>query len=381
VLFTKGIISPPVANCTIDGSAACGTNWEYRTVLMQCLGGGGPGCFALDVSNPYAPRLLWERSLTNPSTTRVSSTSRAQIARMRKVVGGVGLPYYVALMGGGLGESSGGARVGSFIGVGLEDGLPFFSPFVANGDFAGPPSCLDTNNDSYIDTCYISTTNASVYKIQFANADPAAMTMTLFFDARTLLASRGLAGSTTIRNYGRVVATFDRNRDLHLFFGTGNFEDVQNVTEANYFFELMDPSPEGSGAAVVGSTCNNGAGAGVFKLGAREKIIFDPVIASGSVLFTSYAPDPNPCLPGDGALYGLSYDACAPSLDDDNNAGNADVVKVPFTGQGLPSSPVVNEKTGGVTVGMDNGTIINNAARVRLANQLTVSKLWWRVVR
>jgi len=389
VLFTKGNNAPlpPVGAtaCDQDGEAACNTQWEYRTVLLQCLGGGGPGCFALDVSNPYDPRLLWERSLNSGVTVRQTTTSRPQIARMRKFVGGVGIPYYVALMGGGMGETQAAASRGTFIAVGLEDGLVKYSDplFPANAAFAGAPSCLDTDNDSFTDTCYISTQDASIYKVRFPNGDPTQpMTMSLFFDGRARLLALTLPGSSgpgAVRSYSRVVATLDRNRDLRIFFGTGNFEDVQNATERNYMFELRDPDPASSVSAVNGSNC--GSGTGVLALSAGEKIIFDPVIASGSVLFTSFAPDPNPCLPGDGYLYGVSYDACAPALDDPLTAPTTQVTRIDFPNTGLPSAPIVNERTGSVSVGRDDGTVSENVGLIQTARQLSVTKLWWRVVR
>lgn len=395
VLFTKGLNNPPApagaTACTTFGSAACTNQWEYRTVMLQCLGGGGPGCFALDVTNPYDPRLLWERELSNSVSQRGSSTSRPQIVRMRRTVSGVAIPYYVALMGGGLGEAIAGDRRGTFMGIGVEDGQMFFQAGLpgtaAIDDFASAPSCLDTDNDSFTDTCYITTTNASVYKIRFANGDPSNMTMALFFDARARLSALGLPGAIDtpgvpgIRSYGRIVAAFDRSRDLRLFYATGNFENVQNTAGTNYFFELTDAAPEAAPGptATPGSVCNVG-GTGVYQLPAREKVIFDPVIANGTVLYTSYAPDPNPCLPGDGYLYGLTYDSCSPGIDDDSNTVTPDVARVAL-GDGLPSSPVVNERTGVISVGMDNGVLNENAGRIRRAAELPVSKLWWRVVR
>jgi len=384
VLFTKGNNNPPVpalgTACTLDGSAACVPQWEYRTVLIQCLGGGGPGCFALDVSNPYDPKLLWERQMTTASTVRQTTSSRPQIVRMRRMVGGIGIPYSVALMGGGLGETKAGVPAGSFLAVGLEDGTVTYSPTQASGPFAGSPTCLDTDNDSFTDTCYISTVDAQIYKVRFANGDPASMSMALFFDGRARLGVLGLPGSTTIRSYSRIAVTFDSNRDLRLFYGTGNFEDVQNATESNYFFELRDGDPSAAPGltAINGSSC--GGGTGVNVLGPREKIIFDPIISNGTVLFTSYAPDPNPCLTGPGFLYGVSYDKCTAALDD-GVVITPLVSKITLPSPGMPSQPVVNDRSGAVTVGLDNGTVIENAAIITLVRQLSINKLWWRIVR
>lgn len=396
VLFTKNDSSPSATMCTGAGlhSNACANDsnvWEYRTVLMQCLGGGGPGCFALDVSNPYRPELLWERGLPIPN--RNSSTSRPQIIRVQRRRSGVIIPYYVGIMGGGLGETTGTTRKGSVLAVGLEDGNWFTSSSVASADFAGAPTCLDTNGDSYTDTCYLVTTDAVVYKARIGEldsgltpGDSTRITLERFFDGRAHLGA--LPGASTIRAYGRIVATFDSNRDLRLFFGTGNFEDMQNATERNYFFQLIDRTPElpagpwslavNAPRAVAGC-----GGAGYLTMPAGEKIVFDPVISNGVALFTSYRPNTNPCVQGVGYLNGVTVDACAPGIDT-NNDGTADSGVPGGSRQsyaGLPVAPVVNEQTGGITVARDAGAVDHNQGVTRRLPAPPVTKLWWRVVK
>lgn len=48
-----------INNCTSD------TDADWRTILVGGLGGGGRGYFALDVTNPDSPSLLWEFTNTN----------------------------------------------------------------------------------------------------------------------------------------------------------------------------------------------------------------------------------------------------------------------------------------------------------------------------
>jgi hypothetical protein len=408
VLFTKRT-SNPGGVCTPGlGLHNCGSRWEYRTVLLQCLGSGGPGCFALDVTNPYRPEMLWEREMTVPGVTRGTSTSRPQIVRVRRVVGGVVIPYYVGIMGGGLGESAGGVRRGSVIAMGLEDGDWYASTGanVATADFSGSPTCLDADGDSYTDTCYIATTDAKIYKVRIGNLNPgnlgtsAAITMELFFDGRQrlLAVGRTAAEASAARVYSRVVATFDRNRDVRLYFATGNFEDVQNATEQNFFFEVSDTAPEGGLVAwsnalnntrAGGAVCNAGPNAGVLAFPLGQKVIFDPLISNGSVVFTSYRPDPNPCRVGNGYLYGISVDTCGNGIDSndvDTNPDNGAIggTVTQFT-NALPMAPVINERTGGISVALqlESGTdsILANQGFTRRLPAPPVSKLWWRVMR
>jgi type IV pilus assembly protein PilY1 len=53
---------PPAVEDVFDGSA-------WRTILVSGLGAGGRAYFALDVTNPLAPKLLWEFTNTNLGLT------------------------------------------------------------------------------------------------------------------------------------------------------------------------------------------------------------------------------------------------------------------------------------------------------------------------
>ncbi|MFO0728462.1 MAG: PilC/PilY family type IV pilus protein [Myxococcota bacterium] len=376
VLFTKNT-NVPGAVCTSLGS--CGAAWEYRTVALECLGGGGPGCFALDVTNPFNPQLLWERAFTAYGG-RGTSTSKPQVARVRRTVGGQAIPYYVALMGGGLNETNAGSRRGTFFAVGLEDGVIYSSAGSALGasygraDFAGGPTCLDTNDNGFVDTCYIATTDAAIYKIRMDNDDPARMQMALFYDGRAA------TGSATIHSYGRVAAAYDTMKRITLFFATGNFEDVQNATEQNYIFKVTDATPSAVPVANGGNGTTSCAGAtGVYSMPVGEKVVFDPAFSSGVVYFTSFQPNANPCLPGNGYLYGFTYDACAAGIDSDGN-GSADTTKI-SVGNGLPTAPVINETAGKVIVALDDGSVLPQIANTPPQIQIPMQKLWWRTIR
>jgi type IV pilus assembly protein PilY1 len=56
----------------IDGSPQMGDIYvggQWKTIVVGGLGGGGRGYYALDVTNPVAPKLLWEFSNTNLGLT------------------------------------------------------------------------------------------------------------------------------------------------------------------------------------------------------------------------------------------------------------------------------------------------------------------------
>jgi hypothetical protein len=383
VLFTKNSATPgPV--CTTYDSPACANVWEYRTVLVNCLAGGGSVCFALDVTNPYDPSVLWERDLEVSVPSVRQTTSKPQIARVRRTVGATTIPYSVALMGGGNRQSVGSNRRGSFIAIGVEDGRVFATAPTATADFAGAPTCLDADNSGFVDTCYIAATDASVWKVTLANDDPASMTMQEFFRAND---PTGLS-TTGLRAFARVIATFDNDRNINLFYGTGNFEDIRSTTGFNYVVKLIDRDVRNNvpwSAALNGQRINTSCGTSSGRIpltSAGEKALFDPILGNGVVYFTTYLPDSNPCNPGSGFLYGVRYDSCDPGLPAAQQSGT-NPNRSSTTYSGLPMAPVLNEVSGQVLVSYQDRvtrSIDASAATMQAAAQRPMLRLWWRQV-
>lgn len=381
VLFTKNRANKG----TVCSTYPCAdTSWEYRTVLVNCLGAGGPGCFAMDVTNPWDPQLLWEREFTAVSG-KGTSTSRPVIGKVKRTVTGTDIPYYVAMMGGGHKEVGTSGAKGTFVVVGLEDGRVFTSPTTAEADFAGEPSCLDVDGDSFVDTCYITTTNASVYKVRFNGGDPASMTMEKFFDGRHTTA----ASNPNIRSFTKVVATAAKDNKIDLFFATGNIDDVAQPGEQNYLFKIRDLEPLVMTPWTAGLNTDRQTNSctappadltavtdGTLRLANGEKVLFNPTLLGGTVFFTSYRPNNNPCLDGQGYLYGVRYDTCDEGVDT-NDDNTPDEEKVPL-GPGLPSEPTSNYAENDVYVANSDNTIYEGSGKPPQATVLRLMKLWWR---
>jgi Tfp pilus tip-associated adhesin PilY1 len=317
-------------------------------------------------------------------------------------------------MGGGMQEATVGTtanRAGSILVVGLEDGAYWHSPSnnLADADFAGTPTCIDADGDSYIDTCYILTTEADIYKVRFTNSDPSqGISLVKFFDGRDAASQVHQDNSNSILAYTKLVATFDSIGRLNLFFTTGNYEDMHDNTEQNYVFKVFDINPKEMPAADVTSTENlartqdacdqvipnspfvdegTRAGAGVLKLPLGEKVVFDPVLGGGAVLFTSYQPDANACGIGRSRLYGLNYRTCGAGLDTDNVPGEDTVATDYMAGQstGVAQDP----ETGLVYIGSNAGSndptsgglaTFSTETKTNEKIDIPLLKLWWRQI-
>jgi hypothetical protein len=416
VLFTHSSFSPPNrgggcvpawASSYVAGMATCtNTDWEYRTVLLECLGAGGPGCFAMDVTNPWDPHLLWERAFT-AVTGKGSSTSQPQIVKLKRVIqpGNHEIPYYAAVMGGGHNEAGALGLKGTFIAVGIEDGNVYTSASCTPGvdqdcaDFSGPPSCVDADNDGYVDTCYIANTAAAVYKVRIgtiggiSSGNPdllsgGSITMAPFFSGRDGTAS----GNPMIRAFTRVIATADIDNNLNLFFATGNIDAPSDPNETNYLFKFRDLQPRQQpvvwtpalntqrqvGACSAPPPGLVAVSPGSFQFAPGEKVLFDPVLVNGSVIFTSYKPDPNPCVLGQGYLYGIKYDTCQNGLASPGNTTPNETKQ--NLGQSLPGGVAVNYGSGGIYVAdtSKTGAVQANPATPPASNQFRMQKLNWR---
>ena len=69
------------ANCTNPATAV------WKTILMGALNGGGRGIYALDVTDPASPKMLWEftsnAALTTGRAMAMSTSDTASATRWR----------------------------------------------------------------------------------------------------------------------------------------------------------------------------------------------------------------------------------------------------------------------------------------------------------
>jgi hypothetical protein len=191
-----------------------------------------------------------------------------------------------------------------------------------------------------------------------------------------------------VRAYSRVIATFDNERNINLFYGTGNFEDIRSTTGQNYIVKLVDRDVRNNvpwSPALNGQRINTSCGpvtSGRIPLTSPgEKILFDPILGNGVVYFTSYQPDANPCNPGSGFLYGIRYDTCSPGLPVAQQGTNPNRSSTTYSG--LPMAPVLNEVSGQVLVSYQDRvsrSVDASAATMQAAAQRPMLRLWWRQV-
>jgi type IV pilus assembly protein PilY1 len=191
----------------VDGEIAVadvydGSNW--RTILVGTLGRGGPGVFALDVTNPTSVQFLWEKR-------------GADIAALgknigRPVIAQVANGDWRVLIGNGVGSTGATAQL---VTIGALSGTyTVGSTGVSGTNGLTAVLARDTNADSFADVAYAGDLRGNLWKFSGLSGTPSASKM---FEARD---PSGVAQPITAAPLaGRDPST----GTVWVFFGTGQF--------------------------------------------------------------------------------------------------------------------------------------------------------------
>lgn len=347
--------SSPVA-VDIKATGDSGTAFEgspgWHTVLVSGMRDGGRGYFALDVTNPESPRVLWEYTDSNGENNMGYTWSMPAVGKVR--VGDQ--DKWVAFVGGGwMPLFSGNENIGNRLYIiDLEKGTLLSSggltaEYVVGEALNRVPSAVravDMNNDGYIEKVYFGDTSGNIWKMSLKNKDMSTWSLCKLFDPNdpnwNTAQSNRISISPRPIYYPPAVALGSTGNNLVLF-GTGDENDPVSLTTQDYFFEVEDVEEEGSCSGSVNWVK-------AFSLG--EKVLARPVYYNGVVWFTTYSPE-GECGRGRGYLYGLKV---SKGSDAESLGGQAGIkvgdnfVESKSLGSGVPSSPLVtNESTYTVT--------------------------------
>ena len=322
-------------------------------------GGARPGgglYFALDVTDPETPQPLWE--FTDP----LLAHTIAAPAIGRVFVGGVERP--VVFLSGGVDQSAAPTdpHGQAFFVLDLISGnlLRYFAPVPtasgASGTVQGPLDApLSGSPTAYMDAPTTFTTRVFVgdfkgrmWRIDTSSPNTLDWKMTLLWpnvdDAEAWESSPHkrpifLAPS----------AALDPALQIILYYGTG---DIQNLDagENNYLwaireeFKLSDATVTALGKPVSTKF--------PIAFGANEKMMGEPVVFNGVVLFTTFVASEGICGFGEGRLYGIDYltgDARMTTAGALTYAGDESATAYYSLGAGVPSTPAIRQQPASIT--------------------------------
>ena len=305
----------------------------WRTVLVCGEGKNGGGVFAIDVTDPEEPRLLWEVAdssmgdterlsvgkLKNPvykedasgNTVYMEDASGNQITDADgnpiPVVEEFSLQYvaYAATSWPPNATGTGGIKVfcydmmdGSIIWTFSEE----YDTSV-NG-IPGPVTTFDKNRDSFVDMLFVGDNQGRMWQLDPMTGDSAYGTCT-DTAGNTKTVPLHFAGSKRPITHSPVVGR--RDEEVVVIFGTGG-ADWADTSIQHYVAAVSATSHN-----PTGQWCTDGAGLVKWKewLAAGEKVYAAPVAAGDMCYFTSAtgslnSSDPKNDLSGSGFMYGLS---------------------------------------------------------------------------
>lgn len=198
----------------VDGDLAIADIWNgtaWRTVLVGTMGRGGPGIFALDITNPLAPTFLWEKG------TAEISTLGKNIGR--PVIAQVANGDWRVILGNGPDSSTGAATL---IMIGATSGTVTVVNTLATGS-NGLSAVLarDTNADGYADAAYAGDLRGNLWKFTSLASGAAASTIFVAKDSTNVVQAI-TAAPTAAKDPG--------TGSTWVFFGTGKYLDTPDLT-------------------------------------------------------------------------------------------------------------------------------------------------------
>ena len=371
-------LTPVVADCQV-GSGVSG-DYGWKTILLSGERQGGNAYFALDITGDAGyPKPLWE--FTDPDLGETWSVPQVGLVAFKR-----GLAW-MGVFGSGYVDTSFSSKKGYLYGVNMADGSLIFKIKVDNAgrNVMASPSLVDFNDNTLIDHIYIGDILGRMWKatVPDANGGDAANTT-----VRELIS---LGSSQPIR-VRPSLSYFDRTggQVMAIYFGTGKFDEAADKTDLHTqsFYCVLDEGslpvsksdlvnaddPGISGYCSEHGSLPSGKRGWYFDLpNPGERVISSSLVVGGIVFFTTFTPNNDVCGYGGVArLYAVKYDTgCAPNkpvldLNGDNAVDETDtttgeeggpVPKSIIIGNGLPSAPVYNSRTGQIIVQTGNTKI------------------------
>jgi len=333
----------------VDGQQTIRDAWDgsgWRRVLVGTLGAGGRGVYALDVTDPDSPTVLWELTgdddpaLGDPDLGFVFG--EALITRL----GNSGAGNWKAIFGNGYNSASGDSILYS---VDLFTGtVDKVTVEAGGGGLSAPELLLDPATRLFTFRVYAGDLNGTLWRVDFDDSGTPSVTYSngLFTAAnnRPITSAPGLAASPS--------------GGLLVYFGTGTLLEADDrllSADIDSFYAVRDQGSALGASPALGSVAvstsgggnlvldgNPGADGWVLELTdsgspAGERVLEQPRIIFGQVIFSTFEPVDDPCESGGiQRVYVLGAITGSGALDSVCN--NCGVVEV---GIGAPSAPPV----------------------------------------
>jgi|Deesub1362A_J573_1020465.scaffolds.fasta_scaffold00148_20 hypothetical protein len=336
----------------------------WHTVLISGMRDGGKGYFALDITDPDDPKVLWELTDSNMGYT----WSVPAFGRIRVRIRGRVEEKWVAFVGGGYSTNANegnrlyiidiekgeiltdGARVAEYV-IDTDTG----DGDLTNNNVPSPIREVDLDKNGYVERIYFGDTEGILWKLDLSSTNMADWVPCRLLDPGTYdfntMDSPPEVTPTRRPIYHQPAVALGQSGNYFVFFGTGDEHAPNAVDTQDFFYEVEDTGTRS------GSDCT-GTVNWVYVLGqpdstrAGEKVLARPSVFNYVVYFTTYVPSQE-CGVGTAYLYGLTMSRGVNS----EGGGEAGLMFGPQgetlsppqerreIGPGVPSAPIVTNGT------------------------------------
>ncbi len=401
VLGTDGLNYTCIKDHTADATnrPITGTSWSTYWV-QQGTGGlawaSGTGYyarrysakgyryFALDITNTVSPQYLWQFPSPTDATTLAKvgqSWSEPVIGRVKREVGSELYERWVAFIGGGYDSTNSTGKAFFVIDMKTGEIIKEFSGLTGmTYSFAASPTAVDTNSDGFIDKVYIGDLGGQMWVFDVSFNAVTKLSNSLWTGRR--LFTSPISVSETHRIYYQPSVAFDSNMIPWVYFGTGDRENPNDLTNPNERFYAVKDSGAGNYPRVEDTDLLDVTSVNTFTPTSQdgwyiklakdsqklEKVLAKPVVFNRLVYFTTYSnvQAASPCSPsGESKLYIVEYLSGGGALEVDSLAdlgGSPSTGRSISIGGGAPSAPVISvdvKAQATVTVGTSSDQLIS----------------------
>ncbi len=331
-------LSPKVFDVKLGGS--------WKTVLVGGERTGGDSWFAIDVTDPNAPSLLWEKSV--PET--ITSFSEPALINTRA---------FGPLLWTGSGPDPGGKA--RYAVLWMETGnlmyWDWYSSLTSGSNLASPPAAIDLDFDGYDDVLYQGDLKGDLWRWDLTGNQ---LVGTLLF-----------SGDQPIT--ARPTLTTDVDGSVLVYFGTGRYLDTPDLTDTSPQTIYCVRDQAGSSTVLTRNDLidqtssiqlvEGGPGWYVDLVQSPGERVTQPAVVIEQVVYvTSTAPEQAVCSAGGHSwLYALNYRNGSSSRGNPENPDD----RVSDLGTGIASRPVVN---------LEEGSLLVQTSDARINMQSLVTK-------
>lgn len=396
-----------------DASGNTSTTAAWRTVLVGGLREGGKGYYALDITDPANPIPLWEISASS-SNGLGYSFGQPLILKLQDSSATLGFRW-VAVLSNGY-ESTNSAISASLLVVDLGTGQLIKEIVVDatpnSGSYANglsSPSAVDATGDGYPDYIYAGDLQGHLWKFDFTSSNSNNWGVS-FKKGTTLVALfRAMDSSGNPQPITVAPDIVLRGGSEIVYFGTGKYFESgdQNLTQVESFYGVYDAN---STANASNTQANNGgmfvrsdlqaqtvtqitSGSITYRVSSDnsptaagwymdlpssgERVVNDPVVKSGKIIFTTFIPNTDACSYGgtswlmelaldsggvtDKPVFDVNGDGNVSSTDTVTSGGTSTTPTGMYMGDGMSSTPTII----GAGAGLEYKYITNTTGMIK----------------